>query len=246
MHLSSASIVSTYNDLSDVVIADQGLLAMGRKDVIDSLLAVIRSHHLEDSVGLRLLHKHNELAQFEVMLEEAQIDRDGFALVTRATTLALPTDDVAPNSWLLCDDGFVPFEFSRVSLLRDSSVAPATYPTFFSELAAKLRETGLTRLVGPALSPSELVESQRPHGADVMLELTAIDERANVLRYAKASELSIGSPIETFWAATNPEKPNSSTPAEPDKIKTQRVCTRICPSVQNPPVHQGTYVHRQD
>lgn len=245
MYSTTTSTTSAYNALSDVVVANQCLTSIGRQVAIDLLLAVIRAHSLEEVVGLRLLHKHNEIQPHEIMLEDAYIDQEGFSLITSATIAPLSLSNISPNSWILCDDGFVPFEFSQDALLQDSAVCPATYPLFFQELAVAIRVAGLARLIGPALISSEFVHSHRPADADIMLELSAIDDRANVLRFAIANELSIGSPIETFWAAGCADRPANSTPTEPEKAKTERVCTRICPSVQNPPVHQGTYIHNQ-
>jgi len=239
------SIASTYNALDDVVIADQALSDVGRESGITALLAVIRAHGLEEFIGLRLLHKHNDIAEGEMMLEDSRIDQEGFALITRATSISESSSDASPNSWILCDDGFAPFEFSRSYLLLDANISPVTHPEFFHELASAIRHAGLARLIGPALMPSSLVDEHRPAGADLMLESSALDDRANVLRFAVSSELSIGSPIETFWATGGTEKPETSAPSEQEKVTPARVCTKICPSVQNPPVHQGTYIHRQ-
>ena len=245
MYSVASSIASTYNALSDVVVADQRLSDVGREVGINALLSVIRAHGLEEFIGLRLLHKHNDIAENEIMLEDYRIDQDGFALITQVTSVSKSMSSASPNSWILCDDGFVPFEFSRPYLLRDSGISPATHPEFFSDLSNALRHAGLARLIGPALTPSSFVDGQRPAGADLMLESSALDDRANVLRFAVSGELSIGSPIETFWANGETEKPETAVPAEREKVTPARVCTKICPSVQNPPVHQGTYIHRQ-
>lgn len=245
MYSVPSSIASTYNALSDVVVADHALSDVGRELGINSLLGVIRAYGLEEFIGLRLLHKHNDIAASEIMLEDSRIDEEGFALITRATSISKTLGDVSPNSWILCEDGFVPFEFSRSYLLRDSGISPITHSGFFNDLANALRHAGLAQLIGPALTSSALVDEQRPAGADLMLESSALDDRANVLRFAVSGELSIGSPIETFWTNGSTEKPESSVPAEREKVTPARVCTRICPSVQNPPVHQGTYIHRR-
>jgi hypothetical protein len=235
-----------YNALLDVSVAhDQ--LSCHKTSPIDSLLAVIRAHRLERAIGLRLLHKHHELQASEVMIEDAVVDKAGFALITRATELSKAGDDWVANSWMLCNDGFVAFEHSRKQLLRDPSISPASHPEFFTAFAQELIRTGTAGLLAPALTSSSKVEGLRPQEHDVMIETTALDDRANVLRFARAEEANGPSSVQTFWLASTPPAPSPTedNPMRPDTVQPTRVCTRFCPYVQDPPVHQGTYIHRQ-
>jgi hypothetical protein len=243
--LSVQSHDQSYNSLSTVFDADMQLQSAGRDRSVEELLDVIIDFDLEEVVGLRLLHRHNDLYPSEAMIESAVVDKDGFSLITRAQPATVIDDSVVPNSWMLTASGFVPMEFSRATLLRAPSISPATYPDFFAALAKRLETLGLASLIGPTLASSDFVESNRPPNAEVMLELSALDERANVLRYIAGDVMGGNQAIETHWCVAagskTPKTPSKPRPA--DIKKTNKVCKRICPYVQDPPVHQGTFVH---
>ena len=245
MSIQSSIVVKTYNHLPDVFEADRDLTAFGRDIAVDALLQVIRTHSLDSSVGLRLLHKHNLIGEGELMVEDAVVDDNGFALITRASSASEECSGIVPNSWVLTDAGFIPMEYSNDTLIQDSTICPKTRPEFFAELATVLRKLGLSGLIGAALLSSDIVEANRPDGATVMLELSALDDRANVLRFVSIEDVPLNSTIETFWRSnSDSEKPNKLAESAPATPQPQRVCTRICPSVQNPPVHQGTFIHQ--
>lgn len=237
----------TYNRLATVFDADMALQCADRDTIIESLLDLIVDFDLHESVGLRLLHRHNDIGESEVMLEEARVDGQGLALITVACPAATIDSTVAVNSWLLGEDDFVPMEYSRATLLESPEVCPASYPEFFAALAKRLRELKVEKWVGPALIESKSV-SEHACGRNVLLEQSAIDDRANVLRYVSSHEVEAISTVETFWVSSiEAATKKTSVSKEPPKTKTtKKVCKRICPLVQNPPVHQGTYIHNSE
>lgn len=233
----------TYNGLPEVFQANRDLVGYGRDGAVNPLLSIIRRYDMEKHVGVRLLHKHNEIFDDELMVEDAVTDSHGFSLVTQARLISDLDDDVVPNSWILTDAGFVPLEFSRKHLLRDPNFGPGKYPEMFRDIANKLRELGLSNTLGVAVTPSEFVERQHPASSSRMLETTALDDRANVLRFVDVDDDLLGQ-IETFWT-TSSESTGPGEPSEPGKEKPTPTigCSRYCPYVQDPPVHQGTYIH---
>lgn len=248
MNYSESKDFSQYNDFLDVYSANSLLSSLDKDKSVEKLLKVIQKHNLSHTIGLRLVHRHNAISDNEVMLEDAVFDKRGFALVTKASNASVINTTVVPNSWVLSDAGFAPMEYSRVNLLKRADVSPATEPEFFKELALKLRELGVSNLIGPALMASEFVEDQCPSDTAIMLEESALDDRANVLRFINEDQFSPQSSIETFWSAA-PTETETSKPADPDKststdpVSPKKVCNRFCPYVQDPPVHQGTYIH---
>jgi hypothetical protein len=135
-------------------------------------------------------------------------------------------------------------EYSRASLLNSPDVSPATHPHFFADLANKLTDLGLTALIGPALTPSGFVESHRGDEAHILLEYSALDDRANILRYVDASAIDGKSTVETYWAASSTNK-DSKTPTKKPPATTKS-CQRFCSMVKdtaNRSVHQGTFTH---
>ncbi|MHC3822430.1 hypothetical protein [Pseudomonas sp. G3-19] len=243
MILVSSETSKIYNMLPDVFDADRMLHEPGRKKSVDQLLDIVRKHKVESFVGLRLLHKHNLIAEHELMVEGTLSDEIGFALITRARSISEIGEAILPNSWILTDTGYVPMEFSATHLLNDPTFNPISHNKFFDELASKLRELGLSNILGPALASSSFVESHRPSDSSMMIELSVFDDRANVLRFV-TDQVSEGDFIETYWLA-GPESDDINHPRDPkpDTAQPLRTCKRICPSVQNPPVHQGTYQH---
>lgn len=72
----------------------------------------------------------------------------------------------------------------------------------------------------------------------MMTEFTAFDERANVLRFITADNPVDGNTVETHWCLSEENGIDGEK-------RTVMICKKICPSVQNPPVHQGTTQHNQ-
>lgn len=243
MTLTLAEISKAYNILPDVFYADRMLNKPGQKKSLDQLLDIVRKHRVESFVGLRLLHKHNLIAEHELMVEGTLQDELGFALITRPQSASEIDEAIVPNSWILTDSVYIPMEFSAPHLLNDPTFNPTSHSTFFDELAVKIRELGLSNIIGPALAASTFVDSHRLGDSSMMIELSDFDERANVLRFV-TDEVSECEFIETYWLA-GPDSDDVSRPKDPnpDTAQPLRTCKRICPSVQNPPVHQGTYQH---
>jgi hypothetical protein len=239
-------VVNTYNRLPEVFEADLKLVSFGRDNALKVLFEIIRNHKLENHVGIRLLHKHNLIFENEIMVEGAISDSEGFALVTQALPISDVDGRVVPNSWVLTDSAFIPMEFSHKNLVFNSKICPETKPEFFAELATKLRELGLSTVLGPALISSDFVKSNSPGSSTLMIERSALDDRVNILRYARSNDFSKDSFVETYWCINSESDCQTENERQSqNEPKPMVVCQRICPSVQNPPVHQGTYVHRR-
>lgn len=234
----------SYNKLPTVFDADMALHCADRDTAIEILLDVILQFGLHKSVGLRLLHRHNNLTENEVMLEDVRVDDQGLALITVACPATAIDSTIAVNSWMLVKDDFIPVEYSRSTLLYSPEVCPTSHPEFFDALKKRLLELKLEKWVGPALVESNAV-AEHANGRELLLEQSAIDDRANVLRYVSTQDVDASRVVETFWVASIETATKKSPPTnKPATTKTtKKVCTRICPSVQNPPVHQGTFIH---
>ena len=243
MRQSFASASHIYNHLSSVFESDARLEALGRRKTIDSLLSVISDYGLEQHVGIVLLHKHNEIYDGEMMVENLEIDDAGPALITRARHVHSISRPACPNSWQWSAGDFHACEFSYENLLSSSTINPSHEPEFFFRFGQALCDLQATELLGANVNVSTYVEGLRPSEDALLLESTALDERANVLRYVEPHTMDLPSFVETAWFAT---KPGNDSPKSPDKSKPKpQGCRRICPSVQNPPVHQGTYIHQR-
>ena len=172
---------AAYNSLPEVFLADSALLSNDRNNIIEKLFEIIYKHKAEAFVGLRLLHKHNTIFENELMIEDVSFDKEGFALITRAQAIVGRSEDIVPNSWILSNFTFIPLEYSKRELVHEPTFNPDTQIVFFTELAEKLLELGVSQLIGPALISSDLVEKNKPQGANLMFEMSDHDGRANIL-----------------------------------------------------------------
>lgn len=233
--LSTAAVASNYNDLPELDEADRYLKGAGSDAILTELLGVIVKHDMGKYVGIRLLHKHNVISEDEIMVEYHSLEEDGFSLITKATKESDIHRSYVPNSWQYRDGGFVPIEFSESFLVSDSDINPGKYAAFFAELGDAIKRTGAAEVLGPSLLGSDFIERHRPEGHSILAEMTAQDDRANVLRFAKPEPVLSDKSVQTHWCVSS---------SDPTGVVTM-TCTKICPSVQNPPVHQGTYIHKQ-
>ena len=96
-----SEISKSYNNLPTVFEANEYLNKHNTKQIFYELFEIIKKYNLENTVGVRLLHKHNDISSNEIMLEKSNFDEDGFALITQATTISeeLTDESYVPNSW---------------------------------------------------------------------------------------------------------------------------------------------------
>ncbi|MCM2443514.1 hypothetical protein HGO34_27910 [Agrobacterium vitis] len=229
-------LANAYNALPDLDEADFQLNS--RKDgCIDFLLSIIMKHGKHEFVGIRLLHKHNLIENGEIMAEYHQVDKDGFSLITRATKVRDWSSNLRPNSWIFKNGEWTPMEFSNAELLKNPNVNPSSEKELFQELADAINLFEVEDVIGPSLMGSDLIDSYRPDGEYMLVEQTALDDRANILRYAKIKNNMPFKAVETHWCM------------EKDKEKgtTIKSCKKICPPTDySPSKHNGTYIHKQD
>ena len=232
---------AVYNGMHELSEADHAVKSGSKYTAIDRLLKIIKDHDLENCVGIRLLHKHNDIALDETMVEEHAVDDFGFALITKARPASVLNAEHVPNSWILSGNRFVPVEFSHKILINDCKINLINNKRFFQELAIEIRALGLSSVIGPSLLGSSFINSHKPPESSIMMEFTAQDDRANILRFVtndeKADTSSMGV-VETHWCISFSDK-------ESDANTVIRTCKRICPAIGSPPKHQGTYIHQQ-
>lgn len=231
---SNAVLIDAYNNLPELDEADFALEESKKSDIINELINIIVRNGLESTVGVRLLHKHNILYEGELMIEDCFVG-DEFTLVTKAENSQKLNKDYVPNSWALRGGEYVPIEFSARNLLTDIEINPDTHPKFFRELAEVLQSHGVDGVLGPSVLGSDFIESHRPKGHSILAEVSNYDERSNILMFARPEANVVGKAVQTHWCVS----PDSSSGV------VTMVCTRICPSIGNPPKHQGTYQHNQ-
>lgn len=107
---------SIYNALVPITEAKRSFYERVGDAAVNTLLSIITDANAEAVVGIRLLHKHNDISPSEIMLEVARSDETGFALITAPESRDC-AGRIMPNSWQLTNQGFVPVEFSQSGIL---------------------------------------------------------------------------------------------------------------------------------
>lgn len=196
-----------YNGLPDVLVASNELSAGNKTEVLDTLCKVILKHRLENTVGIRLLHRHNDIAQQELMLESEERDAEGRYCLS---TVAVAQDGTlaAPNSWMLGEDGFQPLEFSLDPFVLAESGLTVREKEFYHEFGDTLKSLNVAGLLGPCIINRSFFDKRRPEDSSMLslIETTDDQRRANVLRFDDESKYKPEQLIETTWMATRPEE----------------------------------------
>lgn len=188
-----------YNSLHSVTDAVALLAKAGGDAIVSRALEEIVRLDLCDEIGLRLLHKHNDVGDGEAMIEKEKLDDEGYALVTEATTLS--TDEWAPNSWILTREGALPLEYSDPTLLCNSKLIPLGGTALFSGLHRVLSNLNVEHLLGPFVIYSAKVYQEKPAYEVAFLEKTDFEHRANVVRMVDRNDPLIANSAKTKWYA---------------------------------------------
>lgn len=239
---SIVDLTESYNSLFPVADANFALAQLGGDAAVSKALSAIVDVGLEDVLGLRLLHKHNDISFGEIMVETAAYDDEGFSLVTSPSGENLKS--ASPNSWMLMAGRFVPVEFSEHKLLQDPNFRIEEYEEELSNLANILISENLSKVLGPCLNYSDWVKKQKPEGiiGDKFLEKTDEDCRANVLRYVSLDDPDFINSSKTKWSVNKTQSEGEEKNEGEEKTWTAS-CSCFC-SVFPQGGHQGTKTHR--
>ncbi|HTD99432.1 MAG TPA: hypothetical protein VK668_09090 [Mucilaginibacter sp.] len=216
-----------YNGLQDVIVADEKLSAMGRNEMLSPLCQTIMKYHLEDTVGIRLLHNHNQISQNEVMLEKEEVDDKGAYCLT---TVAVdgPGNIGFPNSWKLENGRYFPLEFSTDPLVMNETDKFIGKEDFMTEFNDNLEMLGVTNILGPCVLGRMFYEKRKPLEQEVLLvEITDEKRRANILKYYPSNEIKVDKLIQTVWMATAGKDYTENI----SLAEAMQTCTPICTPV---------------
>lgn len=236
MHTVTFPQATLYNSLLPITEANRSLAALGEEDVVGKLLTIIQRAGLQDKLGIRLLHKHNDISDCEIMYETAGIDAEGFALTTRAVDRSLASEAV-PNSWQLIGNEYLPVEFSDPRVVGDPGFDLNQHKDVLRELGMELRAAGASKVLGPCLHYGADVEIHSPFIESAFLEKTDFEDRANVVRYVERNDPAFTNSAKTKWRAVQVVDDVSG------KAAWTTACNCFC-SVFPQGGHQGTTTHR--
>ena len=227
-----AEQAASYNALLPIADAQRAFQKRGGNLAVDTLLSIVADAGAEAVVGIRLLHKHNDISAGEIMLERNEVDDEGFALITSAVPC-----DVRPavcNSWQITERGLVPIEFSQPGIVV-AQFDMREHEDLFCRLSDAIIALGVEDILGPSLNYGAYVEAFAPSSGAAFLEKTDFENRANVVRYVNRSDAEFTNSAKTKWHA---KRIVDST----GKATWMTACNCFC-SVFPEGGHQGTTTH---
>lgn len=195
----SATTHEIYNALPGIERANDAIRKDGNfESLMSGLGRVILDHQLEDVVGIRLLHRHNDLRPGDLMIEDLESVDDVPALVTARYRKGEISFDYLPSMWACRgDSGFQELEYSKRDLLPIDSIFVRDHIRFFSDFAAKARELQIEDFLGVCvLDKNEFLIDKN---LQTEVESTDVNRPANVIVVRSKDLVRTENYFETTW-----------------------------------------------
>jgi hypothetical protein len=188
-----------YNDLLEIGAAERELHDRAWKEDLSAIAETIVEHGFEEFFGIRLLHKHNNLANDEIMLEFEEAAEEAARCLT---TTAMCKDEIRghyyPNSWKWHDARMVPIEYSKDETVSLPELSNTGVGKFFEDFGAIVQRRGLSELLGPFVVPRAFY-ANKSEPSDVLVETTDELRRANIVRYSSLLAFNREDLVEAAW-----------------------------------------------
>lgn len=183
-----------YNSLPQVEVANANLNSRENfYDFLNEAEKLVTNYGFEKYVGFRLIHKHFELPQFHVMVEELQ-DIEGIpSLVSQPIEITIASlKGAVPSGWLFSSTSRNIFEFSTDSAVQAGLNTVQSAPKFLDDIEKLLNKYQIEDIMSVSLLRKEsLVPQEGQH----YLETTF--PTASIVQIVNDSESSDG--IRTSW-----------------------------------------------
>ena len=142
---------STYNALPLSVEADYLLKQNGNiTKLLDESLAIANKYGIEEYFGFRLAHRHHDLSENEVMVEQFENLSTGPALIT-SVKKETSTEERTPASWLYTSSGLKVFEYSTDPQVKELYNKLMFNTSFFEEIRQVSLRLQLDQILAPAI-----------------------------------------------------------------------------------------------
>jgi len=225
----------TYNSLLPIRDAVAYLAEAGGDAVVVRALEAIVELGLGDEIGLRLLHKHNDLEDGEAMVECGITDAEGYALITTAVSSGLTTS--TPNSWRLTREDSIAIEHSDPNLLCVQKFDVEENWKKFQVLYDVLAGLNVQHVLGPCINYNPKVYGDRTVEDVALLEKTDFENRANVVRPVDREDRSFTNSARTKWYAKREVGSDG-------RVRWLTACNCFCSVFPNGSGHEGTKTHQ--
>lgn len=197
MYQLASSYRAEYNNLSLVETADDFVRGNGNlQSLLLSAERMFIDADVTDIFGVRLLHKHNDIAEGELMLEDLEVLSDGRPALATVRTAAWHGRSFTPSIWrCLPDGGTVALEFCDAALRPASPHLFDEHRELFAAFHRLSVRHGLDKVLGLCLRSGAL----QPQDDEMLVEVVDGRRDANVLAIEKRTGLDMGQLIETIW-----------------------------------------------
>ena len=134
--------VEHYNSLPELHVAKEQFESTQASDILFTDIGqAFLKHHVENTLGIILLHNHFLLEQHEML-----VSVDSVAVPWDTTSGAMELAGVSPSAWRFTKQGLAPYEFAHAAV--DVSLHHHTTQAFLLELSTILEEHNLTNILG--------------------------------------------------------------------------------------------------
>ena len=194
--------VATYNSLPSVEVASDRLLSLGKTDdFLSEVSSLIASYDSVDFLGVRLIHRHNKLADGEIMLEEFKYDEGEPAIIT--SNKSIDTEGSVPSSWIITPSGLRAFEYSTdVSSLAGFKYL-SEHPETLKIVISTLQKYDLESYLAPSVMVLDAFRHFEPSDHLVETSRTVVREsfkiHENVVKGVSSDIYSKLHVIKTGW-----------------------------------------------
>lgn len=199
---------SYYNSLPSVEENDKLLKQSPQfQNVLKEAEEIITKYELNDSIGLRLIHRHYLLNDNQVMAEAYNLESGTPSLVTAPYSFEETQEIKArPSSWIFGSNSqdISLFETSTDFAVRETSLKLQKSPEFFEEMGEVIRNYQMKNLLSLAVLKRKSLFAQP---GQVYLEINSTDESKSIVQIWNASEKPQDS-IITTWSFKGPQEGN--------------------------------------
>jgi len=225
-----------YNCLEDVIDVDATVKLSGLKaQFLRKAADVFRKYRVNCWLGITLLHRHNEVYDGELMIEQEFSEGEQEALVTKPISPDECTTRFVPALWKINDESVSPLEFSNdptAIRIYDEMNIPAD---FLHEYFCLINEFEFGKYFGLGIVERKFydkaVDDNQP------IEVTRSKERANVVILDRIYDDEV--PITTAWSIPDPA-PTIALNCYPQVgCKTELKCKKFCRDYGSDPHHEA-------
>lgn len=202
--LDTRSHASLYNSLPSVEYADESIKKRGAvfEQFLTSAKDLVLHYGMEQHMGLRLIHRHYELRDREVMVEEFERIDDIPSLVTEPRVLKDFSQEALPTGWIFSSPNVttpVVFESSTDKAVKLAISKLSSELEFMEEVGSLIRSYQLEGIIALGIVNRDSLVMK---DGEILLEINSVDEFRSVVQAKQVTEANDF--IRTGWSFCTP------------------------------------------